>query len=213
MTGLNSVWEFMTLCSCSQSPTSMTVASHVRGTHPERAFLHSMSHFFWYFWWQVLDAAHYVCTPPVLLEMSYHAVKTHLCVTNYETDSLSARLSFIKWNIIWINFPRYCQISFSHKKHPPVTEQNATHSPLLVVFREWFPLFFHSSFVYLVLHTQVSHELSSSPVWAERRAGCRSPSPARERPSCQLSHWAPAGETRQRRDGSQQWVRADQDLH
>lgn len=41
--------------------------------------------------------------------------KTHLCVTNYETDSLSARLSFIKWNIIWINFPRYCQISFSHK--------------------------------------------------------------------------------------------------
>lgn len=33
----------MTLYSRSQSPTSMTVASHVTETHRERVFLHSMS--------------------------------------------------------------------------------------------------------------------------------------------------------------------------
>lgn len=59
--------------------------------------------------------------------------------------------------------------------------------------------------MYLIF-SQVSYELSASPVWSERRAGRRSPKPSRECPSCQLSHRAPPGETWQRGDGHQQWV-------
>lgn len=80
-------------------------------------------------------------------------------------------------------------------------------------FPLWLQLWLFTTFFPLCcfppLHTQVSHELSSSSVWPERRVWCRGQSPARERPCCQLPHRAPAGETRQRRDGSQQWVSRD----
>lgn len=56
------------------------------------------------------------------------------------------------------------------------------------------------------LCTQVSHELSSTFIWPERRAGCCNPSPSWECPCGQLPHRAPAGETWQWRNGSQPWV-------
>lgn len=66
-------------------------------------------------------------------------------------------------------------------------------------------LFYSSQWIFLIL-TQVSDELSASPVWPERWAGHRSEKPSRECPSCQLPHRAPTGETWQRRCGHQQWV-------
>lgn len=51
---------------------------------------------------------------------------------------------------------------------------------------------------------QVSHELSSSSVRPQRRAGGRSSSPSGKRAPRQLAHRASAGKTRQRRDGRQQ---------
>lgn len=146
---------------------------------------------------------------------------------SYETVSLSTHLSSIKWNIIRINFP--CTVAVVKWVSISVTQQQETINKVTVDCKNILAVATGSSSpawlqqrcltsvwllvgFLLLLHTQVSYELSSSSFRPEGRAGCRGQSPSWERPSSQLSHWAPVGETRQWRDGSEQWVGLERDL-
>lgn len=126
-------------------------------------------HLLWYFWWQVLDTLHDICTPPGLLKMSEQVVKHTLAIYSSFFHPVSFEYTYSRCSQIGFFFP-YASTGNKHQSDCLDQKKIPTTATEFVVLQQWLvPSFFltpcwfspppHSGLLWAVFLSSLTREM------------------------------------------------------